>query len=682
MTIPAILLSCAVGWSNVDQFKASSIADTSVSSDGKWMLFSTAGTRQDSDNTLFPTAGVYLQGVDGTKTAVSQFCDPSTPNQCAMPRFCSDGKTVVFVHSAASTIAKSTLNGNSWSNPTTVTTLPKDESVVSLQCNADTIYFSSSSFTPAPTKGAREIEDDIIINVISEAPIGSLNKLCRVQNTAGGQISCFEGLEKVSVGAVGWYLSCWQYATDFEVNSKDDSLIAMTTTDTLNGNDWELMRSRIYNTKTGALTTLSSLPSFQTKWSADGSKVAFTEIDHTDYTWAQTWHICVFEVASHTVKCAADGNSTIDQMPSLIGWSENDSKIMFLQQIGTSVVVSKMDAATLTCDKQVTQPPHVVGGGFRASMIPVYEAGSDKILITKETPTGAPGVYLCDVATVDSCSNFVKTDVNADLSPLPAISHEITTYKSFDGEEIEMISLGANNSKLLVFTHCGPAMAQLSTYMGFGTVCAGFPVISLVLSGYHVVMPNYRGSSGYGAAFRRSDANDWGGSDYKDIIEAMKQFGVAQNKKIAHFGWSYGGYMSSLMLTRAKATDNIDIQAIVGGGTLNDLISHVGTTDINRLFPSVYGGKNFWDDKALAAKMMDHSAIYHVINATAPTLMLHGVDDPRMPLSQAWQLHQALRRRSVTTRFVVFPGSGHIPGNPNQRMTILNETLFWFQKHF
>ena len=680
MTIPAILLSCAVGWSNVDQFKAASITDTSVSVDGKWMLYSTSGTKQDSSKKLSPISGVSLQGVsDSEVTSVSKFCDPNISNQCSIPRFCDEGKTVVFVHSG-SIIAKSTLSGTSWSSPVTVATLPKGESVVSLQCSDESIFFSSSSADAPPTE-SRVIEDDIIINVISEAPIGNLNKFCKVPNTPDSLISCYEGLDSVSVGAVGWYLSCWQYPADFDVN-KDESLVAMTTTATLNGNDWERMRARIYNTKTRSLTTLSNLPSFQTKWSADGSKVAFTEIDHTDYTWAQTWHICIYDVATQVSRCAADGNSTIDQMPSLIGWSENDSKIMFLEQIGTTVVVSKMDVATLTRDKSVSQPTHVVGGGFRASMIPVYTAGSDKMLITMETPTNAPGVFLCDVATIDTCSNFIKTGVNANLAPLPAISHEITSYKSFDGTDIEMISLGKNNSKLLVFTHCGPAMAQLSTYMGFGTVCAGFPVMSLVLAGYHVVMPNYRGSSGYGAAFRRADGNDWGGSDYKDIITAMKLFGTSQNKKVAHFGWSYGGYMSSLMLTRAKATDGIDLQAIVGGGTLNDLISHVGTTDINRLFPSVYGGKNFWDDKSLAAKMMDHSAIYHVVNATAPTLLLHGIDDPRMPLSQVWQLHQALRRRNVTNRFVVFPGSGHIPGNPNQRLTILDETLSWFQKHF
>jgi dipeptidyl aminopeptidase/acylaminoacyl peptidase len=47
-----------------------------------------------------------------------------------------------------------------------------------------------------------------------------------------------------------------------------------------------------------------------------------------------------------------------------------------------------------------------------------------------------------------------------------------------------------------------------------------------------------------------------------------------------------------------------------------------------------------------------------VANATAPTLMLHGQHDPRMPISQAFQLHYALRARNVTTRFLVFPGSG------------------------
>jgi dipeptidyl aminopeptidase/acylaminoacyl peptidase len=75
--------------------------------------------------------------------------------------------------------------------------------------------------------------------------------------------------------------------------------------------------------------------------------------------------------------------------------------------------------------------------------------------------------------------------------------------------------------------------------------------------------------------------------------------------------------------------------------------------------------------------MTDHSGIYHIENATAPTLMFHGAQDPRMPISQSFQLHYALKTRGIPVRFLTFPGSGHIPGDPNQILAVWDETLKW-----
>ena len=61
--------------------------------------------------------------------------------------------------------------------------------------------------------------------------------------------------------------------------------------------------------------------------------------------------------------------------------------------------------------------------------------------------------------------------------------------------------------------------------------------------------------------------------------------------------------------------------------------------------------------------------------------MFHGQDDPRMPISQTFQLHFALRARNITTRLLVFPGSGHIPGDPNQIKRVWDESLLWMAAH-
>ena len=149
----------------------------------------------------------------------------------------------------------------------------------------------------------------------------------------------------------------------------------------------------------------------------------------------------------------------------------------------------------------------------------------------------------------------------------------------------------------------------------------------------------------------------------------------------AHVGWSYGGYTSALALTKAKTTHGISLKCVVGGGSLTDLISQVGTTDISRIYQSSNSMKYYWDDEGVQRNFMARSAMYHVANASAPTLLFHGQRDPRMPISQSFQLHYALQARKVPSRFLVFPGSGHIPSDPNQIVRVWDESLAWVATH-
>jgi dipeptidyl aminopeptidase/acylaminoacyl peptidase len=100
--------------------------------------------------------------------------------------------------------------------------------------------------------------------------------------------------------------------------------------------------------------------------------------------------------------------------------------------------------------------------------------------------------------------------------------------------------------------------------------------------------------------------------------------------------------MSALALGTTVGSHGIKLQAVCTGGTLSDLLSQIGTTDISGIYSS-WAGKNYWDSPQLRQTMLEHSGMYHIQNATAPTIMFHGIDDPRMPISQSFQLHYALK---------------------------------------
>eukprot|EP01064_Diplonema_japonicum_P010740 TRINITY_DN17975_c0_g3_i1.p1 TRINITY_DN17975_c0_g3~~TRINITY_DN17975_c0_g3_i1.p1 ORF type:complete len:715 (+),score=148.11 TRINITY_DN17975_c0_g3_i1:58-2145(+) len=692
--LPLLAAAC-IGWTTMDQVQVLSVADASVSDDGAWVTYSVSGAVEGSTPGVAVGVGeVVMQRSSDNSTAnsVTAFCKAKG---CSYPRMGHGGNWVGFLSNGQ--IYTSSLTNGQWSQPIVVHGT-QNAGAFRLNPVTDELAFSVA-VTEKPSELFREIDEDVIIDVIQDTEKVLKYKICTVKVSSSSPPSCFESVQQ-SLGAIGWYLSCWPYEAQFEYHPSGNRL-AVTSTKNTYTNDWVTFRSAVLPLNTGADATLQLVnegtTNFQTVYSKSGRYIAYVELDDNGYAWAQDWHICVQDTTDGTKRCAKDFDSTRDQMATLVGFAPGDDSVFYLEQAGTSVKLYQMHLATFTYNEvKVTGVPTcvpgvsktgcgVIGGGFRASDIPHYSAGSDFIVLAYETMSAPQEVYRCKVGMDEkrmaSLSCGKMSEVNQKWIGKGSCEHEVSSYANVnDGVSIEAIHLGSKTaSKLIVFTHCGPAMAVLQTYLGYGTVCAAFPVATLVEQGYHVVMPNYRGSTGYGAAMRNSDQYDWGGGDYNDIMSAFITFGEGKTTR-SHLGWSYGGYMSALALTKAKTTHGIEITSIVTGGTLTDLISQQGTTDIYKLYKSVFGGY-YWSTPELKQVMMENSGIYHVENASAPILMLHGVDDPRMPFSQAYQMHMALKSRGVTTKFVVFPGSGHIPGNPNQRLVIWNQTLSWFGQH-
>ena len=136
-------------------------------------------------------------------------------------------------------------------------------------------------------------------------------------------------------------------------------------------------------------------------------------------------------------------------------------------------------------------------------------------------------------------------------------------------------------------------------------------------------------------------------------------------------GWSYGGYMTSWVVsqtTRFKA-------ASMGAG-LSNLISMYGTTDIPP-FQEAYFGARPWEDPELYLK---HSAIRFVNQAKTPTLIQHGQEDRRVPISQGEEFYQALKDVGVPTEMVVYPRQPHGIQEPRLIKDALQRNLNWFNK--
>ena len=279
------------------------------------------------------------------------------------------------------------------------------------------------------------------------------------------------------------------------------------------------------------------------------------------------------------------------------------------------------------------------------------------------------------------------TRSNPLLDSLSLGQMEPIRWKSKDGKEIEGIlvkPVGFQQGRrypLLTYVHGGPSgVFTLGFEPQLGSapvpVQAGpYPIQVFAGMGYAVFMPNPRGSSGYGKAFRKANFKDWGYGDFQDImtgIDHLVATGIADGSQLGIMGWSYGGYMTAWTISQTNRFK----AASVGAGMPN-LFSLHGNTDIPNALSAEYFGATPWKDREVYQRS---SAIYFADNIRTPTLIQHGEKDDRVQLSQAWELYRALEVNDVPREFAVYPRQGHLIIEPKQQKDMLARNLRWFTK--
>ncbi len=190
--------------------------------------------------------------------------------------------------------------------------------------------------------------------------------------------------------------------------------------------------------------------------------------------------------------------------------------------------------------------------------------------------------------------------------------------------------------------------------------------------GYVVVMPNPRGSWGYGQAFSEALVGDWGGIDYGDVMAAM-DFAIGKGwvdgDRMATYGWSYGGFMTNHIITK---TDRF--KAAISGASETLVAANYGHDEWQLLWEEEFGPPWLEENR----RRWDHiSPFYSLHKVTTPTLIVCGEDDWNMPVLNSEQLYQILKRRGVPTQLVVYPGEGHSLSVPSYERDLYERYLAW-----
>src|SRR5688572_10445840 len=190
-------------------------------------------------------------------------------------------------------------------------------------------------------------------------------------------------------------------------------------------------------------------------------------------------------------------------------------------------------------------------------------------------------------------------------------------------------------------------------------------------AGYVVVMPNPRGSTGYGQRFTDEVSGDWGGKVYDDLMTVLDhtvRLPYADGDRVCAAGGSYGGYMVNWMLGHTSR-----FKCFVSHAGVYDLRSMGGETEELWFTAWEFGGMP-WQNPEMYERW---SPSNFVKEFRTPTLVIHGEQDFRVPMSQGLQLFTALKMQHVPAKLLLFPDEGHWILKPQNSVLWYNTFLDW-----
>lgn len=287
---------------------------------------------------------------------------------------------------------------------------------------------------------------------------------------------------------------------------------------------------------------------------------------------------------------------------------------------------------------------------------PVFAPDGQRIAFALTNATRAADIYVWDLT--DDTVYPVTRSSHGGLTTENFVAPELIRYPTFDTDADETprtipawFFRPQNESgepvPAVVAVHGGPEGQFQPLFTFF--------IQYLVNNGYAVLAPNVRGSTGYGKAYSHLDDVEKRMDSVADLAHAAQwlreQPGV-DNNRIVVYGGSYGGFVVLAALTAYPElwAAGVDVVGISNFVTFLENTSAYRRAHREAEYGSLARDREFLESIA---------PIRHVDNIVAPLFVVHGANDPRVPLSEAEQLVAALQARDVPVEFLVFDDEGH-----------------------
>lgn len=403
--------------------------------------------------------------------------------------------------------------------------------------------------------------------------------------------------------------------------------------------------------------TLNSGADNSPVYSPDGRFIAYRSQNRYGYE-SDRWRLMVLDRASGKSTPVTDN---LDRNVESMVFSQDSKRLIFTVEDRGRTSLQMIPVAGGASKILVTGAGHLDDVQFSSD--------GKTLLYTEQTGASPTEIY-----RVSSGGGAAKplTKINEALMQQYAIQPLQDLYiKSTDDARIHSFIVNPpdfNPKKkypVLFLIHGGPqgAWSQSWSYRWNPQVFAS--------AGFVVVMPNPRGSTGYGQKFTDDINADWGGRVYEDIMAVVDHVAAqpwSDSQRFAAAGGSYGGYMVDWMLGH---TDRF--KAFVSHAGVFDLRSMAGETEELWFVKWEFQGMP-WENKELYEKWSPSSFINEF---KTPTLVIHGEQDFRVPMGQGLQLFTALQMKRVPSKLLLFPDEGHWILKPQNSVIWYNSFLEW-----
>jgi dipeptidyl aminopeptidase/acylaminoacyl peptidase len=301
---------------------------------------------------------------------------------------------------------------------------------------------------------------------------------------------------------------------------------------------------------------------------------------------------------------------------------------------------------------------------------------SEALAFTAQGPAEPPGIWLWDSRTGGTTPIWrPDPQAQAGVAPEALVTPALVSWPSFDGTQIAgwfalpRAAPPASGYPAVVWVHGGPAAQTRANWR---------PDIQMLLDhGYAVLMPNVRGSTGYGRAFMESDDFDKRPAALADLVAGHAWLAAQPGidaARIGIMGQSYGGWM-----VLAAITQHPDLwRAAVDYYGIADFVTLLRDTGPWR---RDHRAREYGFPDTHAELFARISPIHHVGSVTAPLLVCHGNRDPRVPITESEQFVAAMEQHQKMVRYERFDHAGHGFIRPDHRRRAWTAVAEHFATH-